>query len=183
MSQTKLLNIDGIKILQASSHSDNRGTFKKFARFTELSQGFSYTAISINPKLGTIRGLHFQLEPYTEEKLVSCITGRIHDVVVDLRPESSTYGYWASVELRSDDSTQLFIPRGIAHGYQTLTTDTVVQYILTNEYSSLHSHSIDPLGDLQITWPLAPGQIAVKDATGLNFASASALYHRSLKTT
>jgi dTDP-4-dehydrorhamnose 3,5-epimerase len=181
MNQTKLSNIEGVKTLQAKCHSDNRGTFKKFARFTELSQSFSYTAVSINPELATIRGLHFQLEPYAEEKLVSCISGTIHDVIVDLRPDSATYGYWAAVELSSGNSTQLFIPKGVAHGYQTLTNDTIVQYILTSEYSSLNSYSIDPLGDIDISWPLTPGQIGVKDAAGLNFASASAIYHHSLK--
>jgi dTDP-4-dehydrorhamnose 3,5-epimerase len=180
MNQTEISNIEGVRLLEASCHSDDRGTFKRFPLFNAISKDFSYTAISINPDVATIRGLHFQRHPHTEEKLVTCISGKLFDVIVDLRVESLTYGKWAATELSSDNSIQLFLPRGIAHGYQVLAPNTIVQYTLSGSDYSSHVVSINPLGDLQITWPLEPGKIAQKDLAGHDFPLASTIYSQSL---
>ena len=91
-------------------------------------------ALSKNPIMGTIRGLHFQTEPFAEEKLVTCMQGSIFDVAVDLRPNSKTFGKWTSYNLNSENHLQVYLPKGIAHGFQTLCDDTWVLYQMTDLY-------------------------------------------------
>ena len=138
-------------------------------------------ALSFNPILGTIRGLHFQTEPYAEEKLVTCIQGAIFDVIVDLREDSKTFGKWGSIELSSANNLQAFLPKGVAHGFQTLLSDSVVHYAIGAAYAPENSYSIDPFGDLLINWPLKPNSISRKDLTGVSFLFAAQQYARSLK--
>lgn len=109
--------------------------------------------ISFSSKKGTLRGIHFQNDPYSQAKIVSCIKGKIIDVVVDLRKGSSTYKKWVSIELSEDNKKQVFIPKGFGHAFVTLTDDVLFSYKVDNYYSKENDRGIrydDP--DINIDW-------------------------------
>ena len=107
MSFRKVTEITGIRVSHVTSLTDDRGSFVKFHPPREFENSLDSVAFSINPTVGTIRGMHFQVEPFAEEKLVTCAQGRIFDVAVDLRPNSETFGMWASFELSATNALQL----------------------------------------------------------------------------
>ncbi len=112
-------------------------------------------SISFNSKRGTVRGMHFQWPPSREGKLVRCIRGGVHDVLLDLRPESSTYLRHVSVRLDEDNRDSVFIPHGVAHGFQTLADATEVLYQMTDEYAPALAAGVrwnDP--GFAIEWPI-----------------------------
>lgn len=116
--------------------------------------------ISVNTKPGTIRGLHFQIEPYQECKLVRCTRGAIYDVLVDVRPDSPTRGRWFGVELTAQNHRMLYVPEGCAHGYQSLVADTEVMYHVSQVYSPECERGLrwnDPA--IGIAWPIIDGII------------------------
>lgn len=173
--------IEGVRISSIKSSSDGRGTFLKFHPVSEFDGAIDSIAISFNPIMGTIRGLHFQTEPYAEEKLVTCIQGAIFDVIVDLREDSKTFGKWASLELSSTNALQVFLPKGVAHGFQTLLSDSIVHYGLGAPYAPEFSYSINPFGDLRIDWPLETRSVSEEDKSGVSFLFAVQQYAKSLK--
>jgi dTDP-4-dehydrorhamnose 3,5-epimerase len=126
---------------------------------------------SLSQRKNTLRGLHFQLPPFTETKLIRCIKGRIWDVFVDLRCGSNTFGQWDAVELSDDKSNWLLIPKGLAHGFLTLTEGCEVVYKVDNPYSPEFESGIiwnDP--DLNIVWPIKKDPIVSdKDARNQSF--------------
>lgn len=177
-----LEQIQGVRAIKIKRISDNRGSFTKFFQVDEFrSMGsrlnIDSLAISENTSAGTLRGLHFQIPPHEEDKLVLCVEGRIFDVIVDLRPDSSTVGRWASIELDAEHPTTLILPKGIAHGFQTLTPNTKVLYGIGGEYVPRSGRSLlnsDP--SLKITWPLPISQISSKDNDGILLAEAISLH-------
>jgi dTDP-4-dehydrorhamnose 3,5-epimerase len=119
---------------------------------------------TLSKKKGTIRGLHLQLPPYSETKLIRVIKGAILDVFVDLRKDSPTFGKWASIELTDDNFKMIFIPRGFAHGFCTLTDNCEVIYKVDNFYSPNHEVGILWNDDfLNIDWPVSNPIISKKD--------------------
>ena len=173
--------IEGVKILRVNSSSDLRGRFIKFHPDVLLFDKLSSVAVSINPKKGTIRGLHFQVEPFAEEKIISCIQGSTYEVIVDIRPNSKTFGNIATFELSQENGSQVYLPKGIAHGFQTLLPDTLVHYFLTSQYSLESSYAIDPLGDLKIDWPIKDYLISEKDTKGVSLNYAAQKYSEALE--
>jgi dTDP-4-dehydrorhamnose 3,5-epimerase len=136
---------------------DSRGYFfESFKLDTFLKAGISFSPVQDNESKsvrGVIRGLHYQLKPFDQAKLIRVVLGRIFDVAVDLRKDSSTYGKWYGIELDSENKTQLFIPRGFAHGFSVLSDTTVIQYKCDNIYNPQFERGIslkDP--DLNIDW-------------------------------
>lgn len=182
MKVNQVSEIDGVRISHAKSVTDTRGTFVKFDPLRELENSLESVALSFNPNLGTIRGLHFQVEPFAEEKLVTCVQGLIFDVVVDLRPNSRTFGKWTSFELSAANALQAYLPKGIAHGFQTLIPDSIIHYSLSSTYSPEFSYAIDPFGDLGIDWPIKMYALSERDANGISLASAGKKYADSLKS-
>ncbi len=180
MKSVNIKDIEGVRLLKSISMSDSRGRFTKVQASSCFENGIESVATSLNPHLGTIRGLHFQIEPFAEEKIITCIQGSIFDVVVDIRPHSTTFGKWASYEMNVDNHIYLYLPKGIAHGFQTLQSETIIQYCLSASYSQDSAFSIDPFGELQIEWPLKEYIVSEKDASGISFASAAKKYARSL---
>lgn len=174
--------IEGVRVFESISTSDFRGTFIKIQPSLEFQDGLDAIATSINPRAGTIRGIHFQIAPYAEEKIVTCIQGSVFDVIVDLRPESKTFGKYATFELNAIERVQVYLPTGIAHGFQTLQPDTIMQYCLGAIYSAEFAFSIDPFGELKINWPLKEFLISDKDAHGLSFSIAAEKYKKSLES-
>jgi dTDP-4-dehydrorhamnose 3,5-epimerase len=126
---------------------------KESARYG-LATDFVQANLSYTERKGTIRGLHYQVEPFGEVKLVRCARGAIWDVIIDLRPESSTYMQWFGVELSAGNRRQLYVPRNFAHGYQTLVDDTDVMYNVSEFYVPEAERGIrwnDPA--FSIDWP------------------------------
>ncbi len=132
-------SLKGAYIVDPEFAQDERGTFARtFCQneFRErgLRDFFVQCNISLNKKKGTLRGMHYQAAPHEEAKLVRCTAGAIYDVIVDLRPNSSTYRQWTSVELTATNRRALYIPEGLAHGFQTLCDDSEVFYQMSEFY-------------------------------------------------
>lgn len=162
--------LEGAKIVQIEPRVDGRGLFSRvFCKeiFKEqIGRNIEVKQINISRTVsrGAIRGLHYQIPPYSEDKLVRCVTGAIFDVIVDIRPQSNTYMQWASFELRGENLKMLFIPQGFAHGFQTLTREVELMYIHTNCYSKDHERGInycDPA--FNINWPLDVSVMSDRD--------------------
>jgi dTDP-4-dehydrorhamnose 3,5-epimerase len=130
-----------------------------------LRTDFVQSSLSSNRVKGTLRGLHFQASPHGEAKLVRCIRGAVFDVIVDLRPESATYRHWEACELTAENRHAVYIPEGLAHGFQTLTDDSEVLYSICAYYEPAAVRGVrwsDPA--LAIPWPiLPPSMISEKD--------------------
>jgi len=127
--------ISGAFLLEQDVHCDERGTFsRQFCQRELANAGLGFTIrqcnISTNVKTGTLRGLHYQKDPYPEIKLVSCWSGSAFDALVDLRKDSPTYLHWCANELHGMDGKSIYIPAGVAHGFQTLADDTTIYYQL-----------------------------------------------------
>ena len=181
MKANQVSEIDGVRVIRIKSILDARGSFLKFYPPADFQGSLDSVALSFNPHLGTIRGLHFQVEPFAEEKLVACIQGSIFDVIVDLRPDSRTFGRWASVELSAANALQVYLPKGIAHGFQTLMPDSIIHYSLSSSYSLESSYSIEPFGDIGIDWPLKELIVSERDLGGVSLPFAAQKYADSLK--
>jgi dTDP-4-dehydrorhamnose 3,5-epimerase len=126
-------------------------------RFVQDNQSMSAT-------VGTLRGLHYQTAPFGQDKLIRCVKGAIYDVVVDIRPESETFGQWIGTNLTEAGGEQLWVPEGFAHGFCTLEPDTIVFYKVTNYYSREHDKGVafdDP--DIGIDWPIDPAHAVLSD--------------------
>jgi len=150
-------------------HRDDRGFFaRSFCQHEFSAMGLETMVtqcnVSFNHKKGTIRGMHFQVAPKAEAKLVRCTRGAIYDVIIDLRPGSSTWCKWVAVELTADNSRMLYIPAGFAHGFQTLQENSEVFYQMFEFYSPEHARGVrwdDPA--FGIAWPLKDPSMSDKD--------------------
>ncbi len=129
--------------------------------------------LTSNPMLGTLRGLHFQIEPFAERKIVFCVQGAIFDVIVDLRENSESQGDWTSIVLNSESKVGLSIPSGFAHGYLTLEPNTEIIYLINEKFSSEHSFVLDyKEASLGIDWPLNITKLSDRDSKGLSLTDA-----------
>ena len=181
MIRVSATEIEGVRVTETMLTSDSRGTFRKIKPNLDFEDRLDSVATSINPRAGTIRGLHFQVAPFAEEKIVACIQGSVFDVIVDIRTESKTFGKFATLELSARNGLQVYLPTGIAHGFQTLQPNTIVQYCLSSSYSPAYAFSIDPFECLDINWPLKEFLISEKDANGLSFSSAAEKFSEALE--
>tara|TARA_Y100001954_G_scaffold236219_1_gene296061 strand:- start:58 stop:606 length:549 start_codon:yes stop_codon:yes gene_type:complete len=172
--KTKILDL---KLIQPKFFKDNRGCFSEIFNkkdFENIIHKINFVQInSVKSHKGVLRGLHFQNPPYDQSKLVSCITGEVMDVVVDLRSNSPTYGQFESIILSEKNKLQLFIPKGFAHGYITLSAKAIFLYAVDNFYEQKHENGIfwnDKT--LNIDWILDKSEIIVskKDQKQLPFS-------------
>jgi dTDP-4-dehydrorhamnose 3,5-epimerase len=160
----------GAFIIEPEPHEDSRGFFARTfcaREFGErgLASAFVQCSVSLSRARGTLRGLHYQGPPACEVKLVRCTAGRLYDVIVDLRPGSSTYLQYIDVELTSRSRRALYVPEMFAHGFQTLEDDTEVFYQISEYYApeaATGARYDDP--KLGITWPLPVEALSEKDA-------------------
>ncbi len=160
----KRLEIPGVVLVEPVVFPDDRGFFKEIYKRTDfLANGIPYDFVQANVSLsrrGVVRGLHYQLRPMEQGKLVTVLRGRVYDVAVDIRRGSPWYGRYVAVELSEDNHYALWVPPGFAHGFQALEDGTLVLYLVTKEYSRGHERCIrwdDP--DLGIQWPLRQGVV------------------------
>ena len=149
--------------------SNSRGYFvrafceREFAEHG-LATRFVQHSHSFSAKAGTLRGMHFQKAPHAEVKVVSCLAGAIYDVIVDLRPGSSTYGQWQDFELSAANQRQLYVPVGFAHGFETLSDDTLINYLISAFHEPSAAAGVrhdDPA--LEIKWPRPVSIISDRD--------------------
>ena len=182
MSRIPLIEFEGVRLSNSASSTDFRGSLLKIEPNKVLDETLGSVVISFNPLIGTIRGLHFQIEPFAEEKIISCLQGSIFDVIVDIRPNSKTFGRWSSFELSSENGLYAFLPKGIAHGFQSLQANTIIHYCLSSIYSRESAISISPFDDIGIDWPVSKITISEKDATGMSLSAAAIKYAVSLGT-
>ena len=153
--------IEGVWIIDMERHEDERGWFARTWCAGELRQHgldpcVEQCSSSFNKTCGTLRGMHFQAVPHEEAKVVRCIRGAVYDVALDLRVDSATYCQWVAAELSPENGRALYIPRGCAHGFQTLTDNTELLYMISTPYNPASSRCWrwnDPA--FQIHWPLA----------------------------
>lgn len=163
------LALPGAFVLEPELLEDERGFFARaFCRreFTErgLEPAVAQCSLSFNRRRGTLRGMHYQAAPGEEAKLVRCSRGAIHDVIVDARPSSATFGRHAAVELSADNRLALYVPPGVAHGFQTLADDTELYYQMSEEYAPELARGFrhdDPA--LGIEWPLPATVMSERD--------------------
>ena len=162
--------ISGVFLIESERRADSRGWFSRTYCSEEFSEmgletNFVQCSTSYNELRGTLRGLHYQTVPHSETKLVRCTRGAIFDVVVDIRPESPTFGKWVAAELSGNDGAMLYIPEGCAHGFQTLVPNTEIFYQISAPYQAACSSGIrwdDP--SLDIDWPIATPIISERDS-------------------
>jgi dTDP-4-dehydrorhamnose 3,5-epimerase len=165
------LRLAGAYVIRPNLVEDERGAFaRRFCadefRAHGLESDFVQRSISLNTRAGTLRGLHYQALPHLETKIVRCTRGVIFDVMVDLRAGSPTYGQWHGEELTADNRLMLYIPKGFAHGFQSLADNSEVDYEITPAYvpgASAGFRFDDPL--LAITWPIPDMIISERDLT------------------
>ena len=167
--------IPGVFVIELERHEDDRGWFarawcrEEFAAHglpTDLAQ----TNLSHNTQRGTVRGMHFQITPHAEAKLIRCIAGAVHDVVLDLRSESATFKQSFATELSADNGRAVFLPKGIAHGFQTLTDDATLFYQMSTPYASESARGVRwDDATFQIEWPIAEAIVCERDAAFPDF--------------
>jgi len=156
-------------IIEIEPISDDRGFFARSWCQQEFSNrglnpNLVQCNISFNLKKGTLRGMHYQANPHEEAKLVRCIRGAIYDVIIDIRPDSSTFKDWLSVDLNADNRKMLYIPEGFAHGFQTLDDNSEVFYQMSNFYHPESARGIrwnDP--EFQLEWQIESKIISERD--------------------
>ncbi len=155
----KETRFNGVYLIYLEKINDDRGFFARtYCEKEFVAQKICFpirqSSISFNKRKGTLRGMHYQIFPHEEAKIISCLHGSIYDVVVDLRIDSPTYGQWIAFAMNAQDFPMIYVPKGCAHGFQTLEDDTVVLYWMSEFYhpeSACGFRWNDPLFDIQ--WP------------------------------
>lgn len=167
----RALGLEGVFEITPRKFGDDRGFFSETYKVTALADAgialnFVQDNHSYSAAKGVVRGLHYQLPPFAQDKLVRVTRGAILDVAVDIRKKSPTFGQWVSLEVTAEKWNQILVPKGFAHGFITLTEDTEVIYKVTDYYAPEHDRSIrfdDPA--IGIDWPLPSSgvQLSAKD--------------------
>ena len=168
--------LDGAYTIELDKVEDSRGYFARLWCQKEfeahgLVASIAQASTSFNRKAGTLRGMHYQLEPHQETKVVRCTAGAIYDVIVDLRPDSPTYREWTGVELMPSDGALLYIPAEFAHGFITLKDNTEVSYLMSEFYQPGAARGFrwnDP--KFGIKWPVTVHEISDTDASWPDFS-------------
>ena len=159
--------IQGIQLIENKTNSDNRGYFfEKYNRnFLDINNvNFVQENISKSSK-GTVRGMHWQTRPKAQDKLITCITGEIFDVALDLRKGSETFGQFCSQILRGGENKSLWIPKGFAHGFQALTNECIISYSVTDDFSIGNSKTINPhCPTVGVDWPIKDTILSKSDS-------------------
>jgi dTDP-4-dehydrorhamnose 3,5-epimerase len=174
--QFQQTDLEGAWLVLVDPLRDNRGFFARTFCVDEFAkQGletrYPQHSISMSSRRGTVRGMHFQREPHCEVKLVRCVKGTIWDVIIDIRKNSPTYRRWQAFELSERNNHQIYIPKGFAHGFQALSDNAEVNYLISERYVPDLAGGIrynDPIFDIQ--WPLPVGAISERDQLWPDFA-------------
>ncbi|MFA5041383.1 MAG: dTDP-4-dehydrorhamnose 3,5-epimerase [Bdellovibrionales bacterium] len=170
--------LKGAYTIELEKRGDDRGFFARYFCEKEYAQeGLEPRFVQINDSLsekkGTLRGMHYQLAPAAEVKVVRCLRGALYDVIVDLRPDSPTYCKWFGAELNQDNRLMMYVPKGFAHGFLSLTDHVETLYLVSDFYAPKQERGLrynDP--KFGIAWPMKPLEISAKDAAWPDFDPA-----------
>jgi dTDP-4-dehydrorhamnose 3,5-epimerase len=177
------LGIEGAWVAESPVWSDDRGFFREWFKSEDVKAatgrdfGIEQANIS-HSSAGTVRGIHYSLAPLGQAKWITCVAGSIQDVIVDIRPDSKTFGKWIDVELKGDSGKAVLISEGLGHGFLAFEDKTAVAYLMTTPYSPSHEFEINPLDKtIGIKWGM--------DLSSLNFSkkdtNAPTLLERKFK--
>lgn len=169
--------LPGTLIIEHEPARDERGAFTPLWERGEFERrriefSIEQCSTAYNRANATLRGMHYQIAPCEQSKVIMCTAGAFYDVIVDLRPASSTYLKWFGLELAVESNRALFVPAGFAHGYLTLREHTTVQYLIAGTYSPAHARGVrwnDPA--FGIRWPASPAVIAPRDNAYPDFSA------------
>jgi dTDP-4-dehydrorhamnose 3,5-epimerase len=162
-------NLNGLKILSGKKNEDSRGYLSRIFCKDELCAiGWSKSIAQVNHTLttsaGTVRGMHYQIRPFTDDKLITCIRGSIWDVALDLRANSPTFLQWYGLELSAKNKKSLYIPEGFAHGFQSLEDYCELIYCHSEGYTPEYESGINPLDPMiDISWPREVALLSERD--------------------
>jgi dTDP-4-dehydrorhamnose 3,5-epimerase len=163
--------IEGLKIIQRNPISDERGFLSRFYchddfKLMNINKTISQINQTLTKKKGAVRGFHYQLPPFAESKLVSCVKGEIFDVAIDLRKNSPTFLKWHAEILNEKNQKSFFIPEGFAHAFQTLTVNCELIYLHTAPYNKEYERGLNYADKkINISWPLDISEISDRDQT------------------
>lgn len=173
------LDLEGVWLIEAELISDARGVFRRHFCFDEfkahgLEPRVMQGNVSENPHFHTLRGFHYQLAPHSEGKTISCFSGALYDIIVDLRPSSRSFLKWISVSVDADSRSSIYVPPGCANAYLTMSPNTVVHYYMSEVYASGSYRGFsykDP--SFGFRWPVEPKVISERDNNLPNFDRAT----------
>lgn len=162
-------HLPGVHVIEGHSSADERGHFTRVTALEQIgSLGFrlgeAQLSFALNHEVGTVRGLHYQVPPNQEMKLIWCVSGRVFDVLVDVRPSSPAFGQWMAVDLDAHAPQALLVPPGIAHGYQCLEAQSTLCYLIDAPYEPTSARTLRwDDREVGVHWPLAVSVISDRD--------------------
>jgi dTDP-4-dehydrorhamnose 3,5-epimerase len=163
------LGIEGAWLAESPVWSDDRGFFREWFKSEDIERAtgkkflIEQANISLSSK-GTLRGIHYSIAPRGQAKWVTCVAGSIKDVIVDIRPESKTFGDWVALDLTGDSGKAAYISEGLGHGFIALEEDTAVAYLVSTPFSPSHEFEINPLDkEIGIDWGMDFGHLKISD--------------------
>jgi dTDP-4-dehydrorhamnose 3,5-epimerase len=165
----KPLGIDGTWLAESPVWSDDRGFFREWFRSEDVKAatsrefGIEQANISLS-SAGTLRGIHYSIAPRGQAKWITCVSGSIQDVIVDIRPNSKTFGQWIDVELKRDSGNAVFISEGLGHGFLALEDNTAVAYLVSTPFSPTDEFEINPLDEkIGIKWGIDLSSLKISE--------------------
>jgi dTDP-4-dehydrorhamnose 3,5-epimerase len=163
------LGIDGVWLAESPVWSDSRGFFREWFKSEDVRAatgrefGIEQANISLSSR-GTLRGIHYSVAPRGQAKWITCVSGSIKDVIVDIRPESKSFGQWIEVELRGDSGDAILISEGLGHGFLALEDNTAVAYLVSTPFSPADEFEINPLDEkIGINWGMDLSELKISD--------------------
>jgi dTDP-4-dehydrorhamnose 3,5-epimerase len=163
------LGIEGVWLVESPVWSDDRGFFREWFKSDDVKNvtgrdfGIEQANISLSSK-GTLRGIHYSISPRGQAKWITCVSGSIKDVIVDIRPDSKSFGQWIEVDLRGNSGKAVFISEGLGHGFLAQQDNTAVAYLVSTPFSPSEEFEINPLDEkIGINWGIALSELKISD--------------------
>jgi dTDP-4-dehydrorhamnose 3,5-epimerase len=163
------LGIEGVWLAESPVWSDDRGFFREWFKSEDIKNetgrdfGIEQANISLSSR-GTLRGIHYSIAPRGQAKWITCVAGSIKDVIVDIRPDSKSFGRWIEVELRGDSGKAVLISEGLGHGFLALEDNTAVVYLVSTPFSPTHEYEINPLDEqIGIKWGMGNQDLRISE--------------------
>jgi dTDP-4-dehydrorhamnose 3,5-epimerase len=163
------LGIEGVWLAESHIWSDDRGFFREWFKLTDIKNAtgrdfeIEQANISLSSR-GTLRGIHYSIAPRGQAKWITCVSGSIKDVIIDIRPESKSFGHWIEVEITGDSGHAIFISENLGHGFLALEDNTAVAYLVSTQFAPAHEFEIDPLDQkIGVNWGMDLSELKISD--------------------
>jgi dTDP-4-dehydrorhamnose 3,5-epimerase len=183
------LGIEGVWLAESPVWRDDRGFFREWFKTEDIKNetgrdfGIEQANISLSSR-GALRGIHYSIAPRGQAKWITCIAGSIKDVIVDIRPDSKSFGQWIEVELRGDSGKAVLISEGLGHGFLALEDNTAVAYLVSTPFSPTHEYEINPLDQkIGVNWGIELSALKISDKDMKAPTLAERLVQKKLPTT